>query len=113
LLRNRLDKIDYLRYNYVRNNRRRKKLTVRVKKGGIEEKNGIAVRVVLISNETVGMALVKGNNGRVVEPSHSRFRDDGKQVRTPDDLDIPLGDYKQMFYMAGGILGKQRRKKAQ
>ncbi len=85
-------------------------MAVRVKE--VREKDGIAVRVVFISNETVGTALVK-TNGRIAEPPHSRFREDGQQVQTSDDLDIPRGDYNQMFFMAGGILGKKRRKKAQ
>ncbi|MDD2731176.1 MAG: hypothetical protein PHW33_03580 [Candidatus Portnoybacteria bacterium] len=83
-------------------------MAVRVKEVG--EKNNIGVRVVLVSNETVGIALVRNANGKIIEPPHSRFREDGQQVQTSDDLDIPDGDYKQMFFMAGGILGKKRRK---
>lgn len=88
-------------------------MSVRVKKDGIGVKDGIAVSVVLIANEQVAMKLVEDERGRVVEPLHARSREDGIQVRTSDDLDIPPGDYRQMFHMAGGILGKKRRKKAQ
>lgn len=77
----------------------------------VREKDEIAVRVVLVSNETVGTALVMGKDGKPIEPPHSRFREDGKQIRTPDDLDIPRGDYNQMFFVAGGILDKKRRKR--
>lgn len=84
-------------------------MAVRVKEVG--EKDNIAVRVVLLSNEVIGTTLVKGKNGQVFEPEHSRFREDGQQIITDDDVCIPLGDYKEMFFMAGGILGKPRRKK--
>ena len=111
-LRNKLDKINYLRYNYIKETKKEGKLTVRVQKDGIGVNNdGIAVSVVFIANEQIGMRLIRGNDGKIVEPSHARFREDGKQPRTHDDLDIPPGDYKQIFFMAGGILGKKRRKK--
>jgi len=86
-------------------------MTVRVKKGSVGVRNGIAVRVVLISNDTVGTVLVIDKNGKPFEPSHSRFREDGQQVRSEYDLDIPPADYSQMFFMAGGIIGKPRREK--
>lgn len=88
-------------------------MAVRVKKDGIGLKDGIAVSVVFIANEQIGIRLIMGKNGRPTEPPHVRFREDGQQVQTPDDLDIPPGDYRQIFFMAGGILGKSRRKKAQ
>jgi len=113
-LRNKLDKINYLRYNCIKETKKEDKLAVRVQKDGIGVNNdGIAVSVVFIANEQIGIRLIRGNNGEVVEPSHARFREDGKQVRTFDDLEIPPGDYKRIFFMAGGILGEKRRKKAQ
>ncbi len=83
-------------------------MTVRIKEVG--ERDNIGVRVVLVSNEIVGTSLVKNSAGKIIEPPHSRFREDGKQVRTREDLDISPADYHQMFFMAGGILGKKRRK---
>ena len=89
-------------------------MAVRIQKDGIGINNdGIAVSAVFIANEQIGIRLIRGNDGKVIEPSHARFREDGKQVRTHDDLDIPPGDYKQIRFMAGGIIGKKRRKKAQ
>lgn len=83
-----------------------------VKEVGV--KDGIAVRVVVVSNETVGTSLVKDQKtGKPIEPPHSRFREDGKQVRTECDLDISPADYRKMFKVAGAILGKPRKKKAQ
>lgn len=84
-------------------------MTVKVKEVG--EKDNIAVRVVLVSG-AIGTALVK-KNGKVIEPLHSRFREDGQQIQTYDDTCIPAGDYKQMFSIAGAILGKPRRKRPQ
>ena len=83
-------------------------MAVRVKEVG--EKDNVGVRVVLVSNEAVGISLVRNATGKIIDVPHSRFREDGKQVRNRDDLDIPWGDYRQMLFMAGGILGKKRRK---
>ncbi len=83
---------------------------IRVKAVG--ERDNIAVTATLISNETVGIVLLLDERGKVVERPHSRFREDGKQVRTKDDLDIPPADYRKIFKVAGAILGKPRRKKA-
>lgn len=85
-------------------------MTVKVQKGGVGVKDGIAVRVVLIANEIVGTALVMGENGKPTEPPHSRFREDGQQTITRDDTYIPPADYRQMFKMAGAILGKKRKR---
>lgn len=84
-------------------------MTVKVKAGSVKERDGIALSVTFIANETVGVTLIKVGN-KIVERPYSRFREDGKQIRTVDDTYFPPGDYKQMFRMAGGILGKRRRK---
>lgn len=85
---------------------------VKVKQGGVATSNGIAVRVSFVINETLETALVLGKNGRPFEPPHSRSRNDDHPVRTKEDLYIPPADYRQMFRMAGMILGKPRKEKA-
>ena len=81
-----------------------------VKVKDVKEKDGIAVKVTVVSNEVVGTELVMGRDGKPTELLHSRFREDGKQVRTVCDLDIPPADYRKMFQVAGAILGRKRRK---
>ena len=77
---------------------------VKVKEVG--ERDGVAVRVVVAINDILTTALVLGENGQPREPDHSRFREGG------GDTYISPADYRQMFRVAGAILGKPRRKKA-
>ncbi|KKS89371.1 MAG: hypothetical protein UV65_C0034G0019 [Parcubacteria group bacterium GW2011_GWF2_43_11] len=84
---------------------------VRVKKDGVGINNGIAVRVAFIINEAIEVALIINTNGKITEPPHSRSRIDGQHGCPSDDICIPPADYRQMFFMAGGILGKPRREK--
>jgi hypothetical protein len=85
-------------------------LAVRVKKGGIGIKDGVAVSVAFIANDVLRTVFIKGKDGKVVERPHSRFREDGKQIRTLDDTYFFQADYRQMFKMAGKIIGEPRRK---
>ena len=76
----------------------------------VDAVNNVAVSVT-ITNGNIEIRFILDYQGGVIEAPHSRFREDGKQVRSSDDLDIPPADYSPMFRVAGAILGKPRRKK--
>ena len=84
---------------------------VKIKKDGVGVSNGVAVSAVFVINETIETKLIINTSGKILEPPHSRSRTDGQQDCSPDDTYIAPADYRQVFFMAGGILGKPRRKK--